>query len=101
MASITSWAISGLRPRPGAIEPTASSPPASNLARHRRTVSGVVEHSRAIASLATPSAASSNAEDCTTTRCGNTDERAIASNSARCLRDTLNGAATTTGMLQP
>ena len=57
-----------LAPRPGAIDPTASRPPPSNLRRHRRTVSGDVPHSRAIASFATPSAANTNADACTTTR---------------------------------
>jgi hypothetical protein len=81
IASITSWAICGLRPRPAAIDPTALTPPASNFARHRRTVSGVVEHARAIASFASPSAANNNALACTTQRCGNDVERAIRSNS--------------------
>ena len=58
MASIVACGIDGLRPRPGAIDPTDGSiPPASNFARHRRTVSDVVAHSRAIASFAAPSAA--------------------------------------------
>jgi hypothetical protein len=54
-----------------------------------------------MASFAIPSAANNNAEACTTTRWGNDDDRAIRSSATRSLRDTLNGAATTTGMLPP
>ena len=99
IASTVSWGISGLRPRPGPMAPTASVPPASNLWRHRRTVSGVVEHSRAIASFAAPSAASSRADAWTTIRWGSEGDFAIRSSSERCLRDTRRRGAVITGML--
>jgi len=101
IASMTDWAISGLRPRPGAIVPTASTPPASNFARQRRTVSGVVAHSRAISLFATPSAASNNPDACTTARCGNVVERAMRSNSRRSPRVTFNRTAAIIDMLPP
>lgn len=96
IASIVAWGISGLRPRPDAIDPTAS-----NLRRHRRTVSGVVAHSRAIASFAAPSATNNKADACITQRCGSDDDPAIRSNSTRCSRDTFNGGAITNGVLPP
>lgn len=99
-AGSASWPISGLRPRPAAIDPTAEVPPASNLVRHRRTVSAVVAHRRAISLFATPSAANSNPDACTTWRYGNTVDTAIRSNSARSSAHTLNGAAVTIGIHQ-
>ncbi len=99
MASTTSLPISGLRPRPGAIRPTASMPPASNLARQRRTVSAVVSQRRAISLLATPSAANNKARAWSTVRCGNDVDVAIRSSAARSSSVTANRSATITGMI--
>ena len=79
------------------MDPTAPGPPASNFARHRRTVPVVVSHPRAIDPFDSPSAASSNAQACTTTRYGNDGDDAIRSNSTRSTRDTFNGAAISIG----
>jgi hypothetical protein len=98
IGSMTDWSISGLRPRPGAIDPTALMPPPANLARQRRKASGVVAHARAIASLSFPSAASSRAQACTMTRGGSDGERARRSNPEHCLRVALSGAAVMSSM---
>lgn len=55
-----------VRPRPGAISPTPSTPSASKHLRQERIESFVVSHRRATSLLASPSAASSTAEACTT-----------------------------------
>jgi hypothetical protein len=64
-------------------------------------VSVVVSQRRAISALAVPSAANNNARACTTWRCGNTYQRAIASSSARWPSVSSKGLATITGMVTP
>ena len=56
-------------------------------------------HWRATSLLANPSAASSNADACTTFRCGSDLERAICSRALRCMAVMANGGAVTSGMV--
>jgi len=88
IASIVAAGISGLRPRPGAITPTPSTPAARNRSRHAATVFGYVPSSFAVKRTDRPSANANNAFACTTCRCGNTDDRAIRSNSTQAPADT-------------
>lgn len=76
-ASMVASAICRSRPRPGAIDPTASTPPVSNFLRQRCTVAGFVRNSRAISSLATPAAASNSADACVTVRYGSDGARSV------------------------
>jgi hypothetical protein len=64
---------------PFRIWPTEGTPPSVKRVLQRRIVSEATSLRLAISSLATPSAAHSNARDCTTARRGNCVERAITS----------------------
>jgi len=91
----------GLRPRPGAITPTPSTPVSAKRARQRRTAFGVVPHRRAISLFPTPSAASSRPLAWSTARCGNEDDRAIASSATRSSTVSSNPGASIVNMLAP
>ena len=87
IASIVAGAISGLRPRPGAITPTPSTPASTNRSRQAATVFGYVRNNLAVDRTDAPSASSNNAVAWTTLRCGNRDDRAIRSSSTRASGD--------------
>ena len=93
MASMVSWGIEGLRPRPLATLPMRSTPSASNRARHASTLPRPTPSRSAISVLDTPSAAITSALAWRTSRWGRDVERAITSSVARCSAVITSGAA--------
>jgi hypothetical protein len=83
IACTVSAGMDGLAPRPGRTRPNLVNPSSVNRRRQDRTVSADTANSAAIRALATPSAASTNALACSTSRRGAEDDRESVSNIAR------------------
>ena len=75
--------MDGLAPRPGRTRPNLVNPSSANRRRQERTDVADTPTSAAIRSLATPSAANTNARARSTSRCGADDDRDRVSSIAR------------------